>query len=58
MKDIHYYLKRLNISLPLVANYKFLSQFHHAHFYSIPFENIGMKKILWNYFLTKILQIE
>lgn len=44
MKDIYYYLKRLNINLPLVANYKFLSQFHHAHFYSIPFENVGMKK--------------
>lgn len=44
MKYIHHYLKRLNIDLPLVANYKFLSKFHHAHFYSIPFENIEMKK--------------
>lgn len=44
MKDISSYLARLNINENIKADNYSLFRFHHAHFYSVPFENFSMNE--------------
>jgi Arylamine N-acetyltransferase len=44
MKYLDVYLKTLKLNITPAADIDFLTQLHHAHFYSIPFENFGMKE--------------
>ncbi|MDH0353702.1 arylamine N-acetyltransferase [Morganella sp. GD04133] len=44
MKDISSYLTRLNINENIKADNYSLFRFHHAHFYSVPFENFSMNE--------------
>ncbi|MCG0456046.1 arylamine N-acetyltransferase [Enterobacter cloacae complex sp. ECC445] len=44
MKYLDVYLKKLKLTIAPTADIDFLTQLHNAHFYSIPFENFGMKE--------------
>ncbi|AXH63248.1 arylamine N-acetyltransferase [Providencia huaxiensis] len=42
--DVNEYLRRVKVSPSKLSKLEFLFRLHHAHFYSIPFENIDMKR--------------